>query len=210
MSRCSVEGSKISWTTTSSPCSRGAGAVKRGGLHGRFGTRLQWRSRAKRLCCGSFGTSRPALRDADFTIRQSTRRGCPIDGGATRGISTQLQGWSGGAGGLTGRRQLPPRCWGTHAFCLGAGFWGGRLSSSYFLRRLRLSLLLYRLHALTTEFSEYYSEIGDSRPHATAAGDSAMPGPRRGHWGDRGIPLFAPRFCLLGTFCFICFAVCKT
>ena len=27
------------------------GAVKRGGLHGRFGTRLQRRSRAKRLCC---------------------------------------------------------------------------------------------------------------------------------------------------------------
>ena len=76
-------------------------------------------------------------------------------------------------------------------------FWG-RLSSSYFLRRLRLSLLLYRLHALPTQVSEYYTEIGDSRPHATAAGDSAMPGPRRGHWGDRGIPLFAPRFLFVG------------
>ena len=57
-------------------------------------------------------------------------------------------------------------------------------------------------HALTTGFSDYYSEIADSRPHAAATGDSARPGPRRGHWGGWGIPLFAPRFSLLlGTFC---------
>ena len=83
-------------------------------------------------------------------------------------------------------------------FVSAQGIGGGRLSSSYFLRRLRLSLLLYRLRALTTEVSECYSEIGDSRLHATAAGDSAMPGPRRGYWGDRGIPLFAPRFLFVG------------
>ena len=65
-SRCSVVGFRTSWTTTSSPCSRGVGAAKQDGLRRWFGTRPKRRRRAKLLCCESLGTSRPALNCADI------------------------------------------------------------------------------------------------------------------------------------------------
>ena len=78
---------------------------------------------------------------------------------------------------------------------------GGRLSPRSCQRRLRLSLLLYRLHGLTTEFSEYYSAIVGSWPNAATIGDSRC----RAHTGvTGGIGEFfglPPGFCLLGPFC---------
>ena len=76
---------------------------------------------------------------------------------------------------------------------------GRRLSPRPCQRRLRLSLLLYRLHGLTTEFSEYCSAIVGSWPSAATIGDSRC----RAHTGVTGgigdFFWFAPRFLFIGS-----------
>ena len=104
-----------------------------------------------------------------------------------------------GTGGLMGWRQSPTSCWGRQLFA-GAEFRAGG-SAHAPVSGASVSLFLYRLHGLPTEFSEYYSAIVGSWPNAATIGDSrcrANTGVTGGIGEFFGLP---PGFCLLGPFC---------